>query len=694
VRFLVTGLWVLSLSGCVYYNTFFHARKAYDEAEEQRQRAHIEVATGAAAQKYSEAIKKASKVLQNHPKSKYADDAILLIGKAFYHTGEYARAKEKFVELATVFRESPLVGESRYYLGMCEYYLEYPERARTILEEVAGKSNDADLRDRARFMLARIPFEEERYDEALPGLGAYLSGSPDPGRALSADSMIAVSYWELGRYDSARAAYGRLAGRADDIEMKYEALYRFSECAYEAGSFAQGVAEFRRLAGDDKFLVHRPLCEYQVAVGLRFIDSIHEAIEILQRVAKDNPNTEAAARSYFALGEIYEAQGDSLKLAQQYFRDAGKAWTRDAELAAATVKYSTEIAQLLALQGVIKGADSSGFAESHFLLGELYLRQLNEPDSAREQFRLVVDEFAESEYAPLAILNLAEVSRGEGDDSSLSVALWRTLVERYPNGEPAMAARRRLGLPPPTDVAASDVLLAQAAERMLLDLNRPDSALSLYRRLTDEFPTSRYAAQALYAQAWILEHHFAGDDSTVYRAYKFVADQYAATRYGQAARLLLSPAERRGREIAAGMQEATRTDTSYTDTSAFKTTIAQTQDTTVLAPEPLQRGTFDYPVTPPGFTWRENVTVIFLIHINDRGEVEPDLELIGSSGYQEIDEQARQAVLQTRFDPVKLDPFLTVTRRWYKYSLIIPPPTQPGKQFDQYQDPFSTGGQN
>ena len=89
----------LSVAGCVYFNTFFHAKQSYKEAEKMRLRANQEVAKGGVATKYNEAIKKASKVLQNHPKSKYADDATMLIGKSFYYMGDYARAREKFVEL-------------------------------------------------------------------------------------------------------------------------------------------------------------------------------------------------------------------------------------------------------------------------------------------------------------------------------------------------------------------------------------------------------------------------------------------------------------------------------------------------------------------------------------------------------------------------------------------------------------------
>ena len=138
LRRIAPLLALLLHGGCVYFNTFFHAKQAYKEAEKQRLNAKQEVAVGGAASKYNDAIKNASKVLQNHPDSKYADDAFLMIGKSFYYTGEYARAREKFVELTGVFRESPLIPEARFYLGMCEYHLGSLDRAEVILREIAG----------------------------------------------------------------------------------------------------------------------------------------------------------------------------------------------------------------------------------------------------------------------------------------------------------------------------------------------------------------------------------------------------------------------------------------------------------------------------------------------------------------------------------------------------------------------------
>ena len=675
----------LTVGGCVYFNTFFNAKQSYKEAEKMRLRANQEVATGGAVAKYNEAIKKASKVLQNHPKSKYADDATMMIGKSFYYVGDYARAREKFVELAGVFRDSKLIPESRYYLGMCEYYLGDPERARKILDGVRD-GKDRRLADRARFMLARIPFEEERYDEAIPELRAYIETKPDPELRLRSDSMLAASFWELEQWDSARVAYADLAKRADQLDLEFEALYRRSEAAYEAGDFKKGLKEFRDLAKKDKFYTRKGVLEYQVAMGLWSLGDTEEAIEIFRRLPDDYPNSEPAARSLFALGEIYETEGDSLGLAQDYFKKISRTWTGDPVFAAAAVQRSSEIGQRLALQGKLSQADSTRFAESHFLLGELYLRQLMEPDSALEEFRLVADDFSESPYAPLAMLNMAEVVITEEGDTALAEQLWLVLVHRYPGTEAAMWARRRLGMPPPADIAQSDILLLYGAEHMLLEQSDPDSALKLYDLLIDLYPTSPHVPKAYFARAWIMDQYFARSDSSVYQAYEYVAQRFPGTPYAEAAASQLNPSTRTARDIATEAPVRAAVDTSYADTAAQKVTIARDQDTVRTAPRPKVEGEYDYPVVP-NYTWPQPVTVTFLIRINDQGEVGSDLELVGSSGYQEIDEQARIAMLKTRFDPFSLDPILTNMREQYKYEyIIIPPGSNPADYRDILED--------
>jgi len=674
----------MSVGGCVYFNTFFLANKAYNEAEEQRIRAHQEVAVGGAAQKYDEAIKKASKVLQNHPKSKYADDALLMIGKSFYYTGQYSRGREKFIELTGVFRDSKLVPEARFYMGMCEYYLGNTDQAKVMLRDMADNGKDKSLRRRALFMLARIPFEEEEYVEALPRLGEYLERHSGSELRIRADSMVAACYWETEQYDSARVAYKELAKRGDDLDFKFAALYRYSEAAYHLDDFESGMKEFRDLAKDDRWYQHKGILEYQIAMGLWSVDSVDAALEIFREIPISYQRTEAAARSLFAMGEIYQIETDSLYQAQSYFKEIAKVWTADREFAAAAVERSREIGQLLALQGDLSTSDSSQFAESHFLLGELYLRQLENPDSALEEFRLVVDDFSESDYAPVAMLNLAEVVMARDADTALAREIWGTLVERYPGGEAAIWARRKLGLPPPENIAQSDILLIYGAETMLLEADNPDSALKLYEVLIREFPESKHLPRAEFARAWIIDNHFPREDSTVYFAYQHIVSTYPNTEYAQAASRRLNPQARNARSIGTDRVVAS-SDTLYTDTAAIKTTIAEMADTIRTAPVPIEEGIFEY-VPIPDWNWPSALTVTFKIHINDQGEVDNDLELIGGSGFQEVDEKAKIAMLQTRFNPITLDAFLTLTREWYKYEFLVPPPGQSKDQWQQQLD--------
>jgi TolA-binding protein len=679
----------LSTPGCVYYNTFFHARQAYKDADEQRQRSGLDVATGSIALKYQDAIKKASKVLQNHPKSKYADDALLMIGKAYYHTGDYTRAKEKFVELSTVFRESGHVPESRFYLGMCEYYLGNPEKSRQSLQEIAESGKREEFRDLSAFMLARIPFEEEDYETALPALHAYAAAYSGSTHALRADSMIAACYWETEKYDSARTAFAKLAAKAEVPELKYHALYRRSESAYKIEDYATGIGEFRAMAEDDRYFEHAGILRYQVGMGLVALDSVDAALEIFRKLPAEFAKSEEAARSLYAMGDIYETRGESLSVAQSFFNEIRTTWTRDEDFASLAAQRASQIARLLSLQGTISGEDSTRLAQTHFLLGELYSQQMAEPDSALEQFRLVVDDYPESEYAPLALLNIAELRVEAQSDSTEAQRIWKTLVDRYPAGEAAMWARSIIGIPLPDDITQSDVLLLRGAEAALLELNDPDSALKLYDLLLERFPNSRYRAKANYAIAWVKDQYFPAEDSSVVLAYMRVIDSFPATEYAENARNRLNPPQRTARPIVAALDTA-KTDTTYADTAAPKVTIADTQDTVKTAPEPLFRGPFEYPVVP-GYTWRTEVAVVFLIHIDDRdGRVKDDLILIGGSGHKEIDDQARRTVLQTRFDPLNLDVYFQATGKWYKYSLVIPPE---GQEQNDPNDPFNQGQQ-
>ena len=114
----------LTLSACVYFNTFYNAKKFYRQAEKERVKHEEDYAgwefdgagpemqrgrSNKADQLYDKAARKASKVLDKYKESDLVDDAMLLMGKAFYWRGEYLQAMDPFAIWKPI---SPLVNIS------------------------------------------------------------------------------------------------------------------------------------------------------------------------------------------------------------------------------------------------------------------------------------------------------------------------------------------------------------------------------------------------------------------------------------------------------------------------------------------------------------------------------------------------------------------------------------------------------
>ena len=115
VAILLIG--AVASGGCAYFNTFYSAKKNFNEAESQlRQNPDPEARAGAAqAALYDKSILGATKVIREYPKSKWVDDAVLMIGRCQLAKGEYAEARVKFDELAQNFPKSDLLDQATYW---------------------------------------------------------------------------------------------------------------------------------------------------------------------------------------------------------------------------------------------------------------------------------------------------------------------------------------------------------------------------------------------------------------------------------------------------------------------------------------------------------------------------------------------------------------------------------------------------
>jgi len=138
-RAAICALLAILLAGCstvgrgfdnftAYYNTFYNAKKSFDKAVDASVREDrpvdrsvylqvFETIDGSpGARDFESAVKKSADVLRGHPDSKWVDDALLLIGKSYFYTGNTVGAEQKFREV--VEGGSSLEDEARFWLAL------------------------------------------------------------------------------------------------------------------------------------------------------------------------------------------------------------------------------------------------------------------------------------------------------------------------------------------------------------------------------------------------------------------------------------------------------------------------------------------------------------------------------------------------------------------------------------------------
>ena len=219
-----------------------------------------------------------------------------------------------------------------------------------------------------------------------------------------------------------------------------------------------------------------------------------------------------------------------------------------------------------------------------FLLAELYLFRFLLPDSARNQYLHLVDEFPESPFTPQALYNLGYIAReidGEPDEEDKYL---RQLIRDYPDSHLSNVVRGNLGLTSVSTKRDSVQRRFQEAENILLVQNDPIYAFNKYEMIWEEFPDSEFAPKAAYAMAWIGETYL---DSLrlAYVLYDSLIKQYPNTIYATRVKQKVDTYERE-KQREKEEEEKAKLEAAAKDTTALKAPIKENETEKVLIVSP------------------------------------------------------------------------------------------------------------
>jgi TolA-binding protein len=534
------ALCLLLLIGCAYFNTFYNAKKQFKEAEKAYQANPPELEVSASQRElYEQAIKKASKILVFYPDSRYVDDALFLMGKAYFRMQEFGKSRRKFEELLVNYPKSKFRFEAGYLLGTIHYYMDEPRKARDALMAVIESKRNS-WADDARYTLGEMAFWEGQYRQALEEYSRLPEDYPDSELRAEAMFKMGESQFKLEQYQGALDSYLEARRHKFSARQRYQIELRIGECYQQLGQFQDALETFNGLAGSDRYLEYLPEIQLRISEVYYLMGDSTRAIERYEDIVRQNEKTKEAAWAYYQLGQIFMEDLSDLEKAKDYF-DKSKAEAPTSEAAQLASLRRSQINKLEDYRLKAASSDSMQLAEAYFSLGELYLLDLHRPDSALVYYQKVLAQNPDTRYAPRSKYAAAWITENSLGDSLAGRRLYEELIERYPYSESANTARRRLGRPAVRDT--SDRQAAQRfrrAEELLLREGDAAGALAEYESIRTDFPMSPFVPKAECAVAWTLEH-FLGQRDSALVIFQRLAEQYPNSECAQLAQKKIAP---------------------------------------------------------------------------------------------------------------------------------------------------------
>ena len=572
-----------------YFNTYYNAQTLFAQAETEVM-TQLDSRPGgrtwlgmfgiqaATKTKLESVIEKCSKLLQYHPDSKLVDDALLMIGKSYYYEDDNQQAMRKFNEIISEYPNGSCAVEARLLLAYAQYRMKAREDARNTARAVvdlAKKEDQPEMTARASLVLGQMAQEDKDYASAREYFDQAAEFGATPDQRSAASLMSAEMYRKMEKYKEAEEAYLRAQKASNTYTGEYRGRLGALRMQVKQGRFEEALQGMRLLRADAKNKEFFGEIELEVANTYREVGDLPTAVDHYTIVDTTYPRTEISARSYFALGDLYEHtlyRYDSALVAYskgknefptgevtplcthradyltRYFQYHNEIVKYDSVVAALSAPRDTSKRDTLAARTAdtsrtphgpppvvlppisIDSANARRETAVNELAG-LFYASIGLPDSAEYWYLRLAEDYPAGRAAPRALYTLARIYAGRDSVGSRPVvdSLYREIIRRFPRSDFAPEARRLLGLPPEVPRIEAAERAYDHAETLMVN-GDSTGAVEGFKNLARQYPGSPFASRALYAAGWIYENRLFDRDSAI-ASYKALMSLYPTSMY-------------------------------------------------------------------------------------------------------------------------------------------------------------------
>ena len=510
---------LLFLKGCAYFNTFYNAEEHFETAERIRIENLGNQIPSRAIQEYAKAIEKSDKVLLEFSDSRYVTQAKLLKGKSHFFRREYDSAVAIFNQLKEE-DESYYQQRAKYWLALCKWRDLRPQPAINDLNELISEIDDKSFLSMIYLSLGEIYLGIDDTVNAYENFNSGAMISSNRNLREQVYYQIAEISFNQNDYDKALESYKRVLSntisiaRIQDSNLKIVQIYRLT------GDLERSASKIQELIINEDFDSIKSDLDLELAKIELSRGKINFALENLDRIGQDYPNTKTAIEAYYLISDIYLSSSNIDYEKAKFFMNEAMKQNSNSSFKILIGRKREDVEKLIKLDASLAEIELSEKAENLFMSGQILAFNLANYKEAKEYFENIVINHSKSDYLQQSIFALYVINEKLLNDESIIYK--NRILKEFPNSDFAKYIINNDNLD--IDHSPSD-LLREAEDVRKTSLT---DSIALYKKVLSSDEPTQSSKIAAYFLGMYYDYEAVTIDSAKYY-YEFVARQHPAS---------------------------------------------------------------------------------------------------------------------------------------------------------------------
>ena len=507
---------LLFLKGCAYFNTFYNAEEHFETAERIRIENLGNQIPSRAIQEYAKAIEKSDKVLLEFSDSRYVTQAKLLKGKSHFFRREYDSAVAIFNQLKEE-DESYYQQRAKYWLALCKWRDLRPQPAINDLNELISEIDDKNFLSMIYLSLGEIYLGIDDTVNAYENFNSGAMISSNRNLREQVYYQIAEISFNQNDYDKALESYKRVLSntisiaRIQDSNLKIVQIYRLT------GDLERSASKIQELIINEDFDSIKSDLDLELTKIELSRGKIDFAIENLDRIGQDYPNTKTAIEAYYLLSDIYLSSSYIDYEKAKFFMNEAMKQNSNSSFKILIGRKREDVEKLIKLDASLAEIELSEKAENLFMSGQILAFNLANYKEAKEYFENIVNNHSKSDYLQQSIFALYVINEKLLNNESITYK--NRILKEFPNSDFAKYIINNDNLD--IDHSPSD-LLREAEDVRKISLT---DSIALYKKVLISDEPTQSSKIAAYFLGMYYDYEAVTIDSAKYY-YEFVARQH------------------------------------------------------------------------------------------------------------------------------------------------------------------------